>query len=115
MIDFKEDNIWKMVSIGAISVLVSGAGYWLVFARNVATQESVKEIIQIYSPYIQDRQLIQKSVNLTEKNSEDISHMRASIAAINTNLENLEKDVSKLVEIKEREMKLLSEVRNDLR
>lgn len=45
-VEKNKNGIWKMIATGAIGIIVTGASFWLMFAKDAATVDDVRQIIE---------------------------------------------------------------------
>lgn len=81
-------------------------GFWTAFIKNLVTKQEVCQMIEVHSPYSQDRPLIMERLNdhkqttatlfkALEKNTEVMMELKIQIATLGKTLENLESRIER--------------------
>jgi hypothetical protein len=95
-------GVWKVLALVLASVVITGLGAWIGFAKDApdraevcqmietgATQEpEVRRIVQESSPYVRDEGVIKKS----------IGDLEAKVGALDSTVDGLRTEQTKLVE-----------------
>lgn len=74
-------EIWKLVGTSLASVLVTIAFMWFTLVRSFVTQDQVSVLLETRSPYVQDRQIVLKNVEVTEKLVIDVNNATKELAS----------------------------------
>ncbi len=83
-----------------LAALISGAGAWVVWARQVPTEGQVLELIETRSPYVEDRKEL--AYRVTEQTAkvrtleEKVGDLQRDISEVKTLLKTLIHQVDKL-------------------
>jgi hypothetical protein len=90
------DIVWQLVLIvltNLISVIITGATFWLSYGRKLITKDEVEKLIDESGPYVQDRQYIQSALSRFELLGNIILELKVEIVRLRATLEHIEKYV----------------------
>ena len=66
------EGLYQKFIIVLLSVVLTGAGAWLTWGREVRSESKVIDLIETHSPYLEDRKLF-------EKNLEESAELRRTL------------------------------------
>ena len=77
----------KVVLGALVGLVVAGAGAWFALAGDVVTEAQAIDLIEVHSPYIEDRKLLLLNAEETKKLREAVSDLAVSMAKFTLALE----------------------------
>lgn len=97
---------WKTIAMALIGVLTTIGAFWLGIVRHLLSKKDIIELIELHSPYLQERESIMTRLEIAkdaqvsfaqalQKNTEVMSQLKTQIAVLSKTLENLEKNIEK--------------------
>lgn len=69
------EGLLQKIVIALLSVVLTGAGAWLTWGREVRSESKVIDLIETHSPYLEDRKLFERSLVELEKLSEAVTKL----------------------------------------
>jgi len=58
-----DNGMWKIIAMVAISVVITGASFWIVVGRDLPNKVEVIELIKDKSPYVKDQKALQVTLD----------------------------------------------------
>ncbi len=103
------DNLSSLVEHilpGGLSFIIFIIGFWISVGKHMVTKSDVEKMIQLHSPYVEDRQFIlerlknnkemqESFADALDKNSDVMNELRIQIACLSNTLENIEKYIDR--------------------
>ena len=106
-----EDNVdiihfWQTACLTLFGILTTIAAFWFNIVRHLLKKEDIIELIELHSPYLQERETIMTRLDLAkdmqvqfasalQKNTEVMAELKTQIAVLGKTLENLESRIEK--------------------
>ena len=69
------EGLLQKVVIALLSVVLTGAGAWLTWGREVRSESKVIDLIETHSPYIEDRKLFERSLVQLDELTEAVGEL----------------------------------------
>lgn len=99
-------HFWENIATTSIGIIVTMLGFWVTIGRNMATKVEVAHMIEVQSPYMQDRQFIMERLASNkenqaafsmalQRNSDVMNELKIQIATLGKTLEALEHRVER--------------------
>lgn len=99
-------HFWQVLASASIGIIITLLGFWATIARKIVSQEEIKEMIQKYSVYSQDKQFIMERLSshkenhtilttMLQKNTEVMHELKIQIATLGKTLETLEERIER--------------------
>ena len=70
-----EKGLSKIIIAALLAVVVAGAGAWLTWASDTVTESQAIDLIEIHSPYLVDRKILENSL-------EEVGELRSAIVEL---------------------------------
>jgi hypothetical protein len=106
-----EDNIdiihfWQTAAMTLFGILTTIGAFWFGIMRHLVKKDDIIELIELHSPYLQDRENIMTRLDAAkdmqsqfasalQKNTEVMSELKIQIAVLGKTLQNLESRIEK--------------------
>lgn len=99
-------QFWQTISLALLGVLTTIAAFWFGIMRHLVKKQDIIELIELHSPYLQERDSIMTKLELTrecqtnfaqalQKNTQVMSELKTQLAVLSKTLEHLEKRMDK--------------------
>jgi hypothetical protein len=100
-------DLWQNVATTSIGIIVTMLGFWLTIGRKMTSRDEVFHMIEVHSPYLQDKQLIMERLSSNkevqtafatalQKNTEVLNELKIQLATLSKTLEGLEHKVERV-------------------
>jgi hypothetical protein len=99
-------HFWQTFAVTLFGILTTIGAFWLGVVRHLLKKEDIVELIELHSPYLQERETIMTRLDIAkdmqvqfasalQKNTEVMSELKIQIAVLGKTLENLEARIEK--------------------
>lgn len=100
------NEIWKYIATTSLGIIISMIGFWFSIAKNIISKSEVIELLEIKSPYLQDKQFIMERLAVNkenqtnfalalQRNTEVMNELKIQLATLGKTLEALEERIEK--------------------
>jgi hypothetical protein len=76
-----------MIIAALLGCVVTGAGAWLTWASDVVTEAKAIDLIEIHSPYVEDRKILINHLNEAAELRKELSELVALTRELNVKLD----------------------------
>lgn len=83
------NRVGPLVGAALLGALISGAGTWITFAREVVPRDEVIELIQTRSPYVPDKRVLGDAIEQMHMLAEGQQIIRMDLARLTQMMEDL--------------------------
>ena len=99
-------QFWQTISLSLLGVLTTVGAFWFGIMRHLVKKQDIIELIELHSPYLQERESIMTKLEITkecqqtfaqalQKNTQVMSELKTQLAVLSKTLEHLEKRMDK--------------------
>lgn len=72
----------KIIFAATIGALVAGGGAWFTLAGDVVTEAQAIDLIEVHSPYVEDRKIMLQGLEEVKGMRDDMRRMRQDMTAL---------------------------------
>lgn len=81
----------RMVAAALVGAVVTGAGAWITWGRNIQSRDDVIAIVEQHNPYLEDRKVLELAVTEMGKLRDELIKVRIDLTALRVQLTEYEK------------------------